>query len=220
MSAHSLTIPLVTPPRERAKPLSPEERRRTIIDAVIPLLDPNSGPITTRQIADAAEIAEGTIFRVFPDKKTLFFAIAEEVTSPSTTDQGLRSAIDSADDLHTKIAATAGLLLSRFEKMLVVMDSLRASMAGEVIGEHKPTDGRTPTFLVNANQRLHATLTALIFQPHQKELRIAPEVAATALLGLIFGLAHPSAVPTEGFGPAAIATLLLSGIHKTSGDRP
>ena len=49
----------------RAAPLSPDERRRAIVDAVLPLLIEHGRAVTTRQMAEAAGIAEGTIFRVF-----------------------------------------------------------------------------------------------------------------------------------------------------------
>ena len=59
--------------KQRALPLAPEARRKSIIDAVIPLLLENGPNVTTAQIAEAAGIAEGTIFRVFPDKTSLLF---------------------------------------------------------------------------------------------------------------------------------------------------
>lgn len=45
-----------------------------IIDAVIPLLLEHGKDVTSRQIAEAAGIAEGTIFRAFGDKESLITA--------------------------------------------------------------------------------------------------------------------------------------------------
>jgi AcrR family transcriptional regulator len=54
--------------RRRASMLPPEERRSMIVAATLPLLVEHGEMVTTRQIADAAGIAEGTIFRVFADR--------------------------------------------------------------------------------------------------------------------------------------------------------
>ena len=51
--------------------MPPDERRDAIIDVVLPLLLEHGSDVSTRQIAEAAGIAEGTIFRVFPDKAAL-----------------------------------------------------------------------------------------------------------------------------------------------------
>ncbi|HUO45747.1 MAG TPA: helix-turn-helix domain-containing protein, partial [Acidimicrobiia bacterium] len=57
--------------KARAEPLAPEDRRQAIVEAVIPLLVERGASVTTREMAEAAGIAEGTIFRVFPDKCAL-----------------------------------------------------------------------------------------------------------------------------------------------------
>ena len=55
-------------PSKRAAALPPDERRSMIVAATLPLLLEHGDRVTTRQIAEAAGIAEGTIFRAFADK--------------------------------------------------------------------------------------------------------------------------------------------------------
>ena len=52
-----------------------------IIDAVIPLILEHGVGITSRQIAEAAGVAEGTVFRAFGDKESLIAAAAGGVRS-------------------------------------------------------------------------------------------------------------------------------------------
>src|SRR4051794_8446557 len=54
--------------------MAPEIRRQAIIAATLPLLTEHGANVTTSQIAQAAGIAEGTIFRVFPEKRELIIA--------------------------------------------------------------------------------------------------------------------------------------------------
>ena len=61
-------------PHRRAAALPPEERRAAIIAAIQPLLVEHGEMVTTRQVAEAAGVAEGTIFRVFADKDELVAA--------------------------------------------------------------------------------------------------------------------------------------------------
>ena len=77
----------------RAAALPPEERRAALVETTLPLLIELGPSVTTRQIAEAAGIAEGTIFRAFPDKEQLIEAVVERAFDPEPT----RIALDGID---------------------------------------------------------------------------------------------------------------------------
>ena len=79
------------PSRTRATALPPSERRAEIIAATLPLVLAHGAAVTTRQIAEAAGIAEGTIFRVFPDKESLIEAVVESAFDSTVGRRGARS---------------------------------------------------------------------------------------------------------------------------------
>ena len=66
----------------RASPLPPEERREAIIGAILPLLLERGSSVTTRELATAAGVAEGTIFKVFDDKDDLLRSAVERALDP------------------------------------------------------------------------------------------------------------------------------------------
>src|SRR5690348_9022981 len=70
------------PVRRRVAPLAPDDRRAALIEATIPLLIEHGTAVSTRQIAQAAGVAEGTIFRVFPDKASLVMAAVRHGIDP------------------------------------------------------------------------------------------------------------------------------------------
>ena len=121
LSEHSLTVlewPAMTTRTGRAKPLSPEDRRTAILDAVIPLLVDRGAAVTTAEMAEAAGIAEGTIFRVFPDKNALLHAAIAKTLDPGPILAALE-AVDADASLQDQLTAAAEILAARYELSLI-----------------------------------------------------------------------------------------------------
>jgi AcrR family transcriptional regulator len=108
--------------------MSVEDRRASIIAAVTPLLIEHGRQVTTAQIAAAAGIAEGTIFRAFGDKEKLIDAAIEAHLDPEPFRRDMR-AIDRTLPLEAKVHRLIELLLNRFTTVFQMMNSL--GLAGQ-----------------------------------------------------------------------------------------
>jgi AcrR family transcriptional regulator len=201
--------------RERATPLAPEARRQAIVDAVVPLLAKHGGDVTTKQIAQAAGIAEGTIFRVFPDKRALFLAAAEEAISPQGGREAMAAALAAVPALRDKVVLVADQLKVRMEQGMLVMMALRSIFMKEGPGRHTH-DGQPgpPAFLVEADRTLLDALAADVFGPHADELVVPPRRAALVLRSLVFGTWHPGAHDDERLTADEIADACLRGVKE------
>jgi len=107
----------------RAPALPVEDRRRAIVAAVIPLLLERGADVTSRQIAEAAGVAEGTIFRAFGDKESLIAAAVEVYFDPDTARNGLRG-IDPDDALEAKLIQVVDLIRARVVGAMRMMAAL------------------------------------------------------------------------------------------------
>ena len=191
--------------------MAPDDRRAAIVDVVVPLLLDHGGEVSTRQIAEAAGIAEGTIFRVFPDKNALWLAVAERTLDPQTERDGLAEAIDGATDLYTKIERTADHLLQRSQRVMAVMMLLRGMWLRQAEHDKDHRRGEGPPFIVEANRALMSGLTEL-FEAHRGELAVGPQTAASVLRSLVLGQRHPGAHADYLLTPAEVAEVMLHGV--------
>ena len=107
----------------RARALSVEDRQAMLIDAVTPLLLEHGRAVTTRQIAECAGIAEGTIFRAFGSKDELISAAVAKQLDPEPFRRRLRE-VDPALPLEDKVRAIVVLMRGRFTKVFALMSAL------------------------------------------------------------------------------------------------
>ncbi|MFT4029724.1 MAG: TetR/AcrR family transcriptional regulator [Protaetiibacter sp.] len=106
--------------RERARPLAPGERREAILDAVLPLLREKGRDVTSRELAEAAGIAEGTVFRAFGDKETLLMAGLDRLLDPVPFRDELRR-IPHELPFEDKVTAIVEALRLRFREVFRIM---------------------------------------------------------------------------------------------------
>jgi AcrR family transcriptional regulator len=195
--------------------MAPTDRRKAILDALIPLLVEKGGDVTTKEIATAAGIAEGTIFRVFPDKATLLLAAAEEAIDPAGGQEAFDAAMADAADLRERVVIAAERVLDRMRLTMSVINAVRPTLVAKFHDAHthgKKVPFGPPPFMVKAQQDLHERLTKL-FAPYADQLAVDPETAALALRSLTFGAARPELGMAPTLTPHEIADIVLDGVR-------
>jgi AcrR family transcriptional regulator len=205
----------LTRPR-RAAPLPPDERRAAILTAAMPLVREHGTDVTTKAIAEAAGIAEGTIFRVFKDKEELLDAVVERAFDTGRLERQL-AAIDPSLPLETRALTAVRLLQRRLEGVWQLMAAMRmgAPPAPRPGSLGHPHDPRAHT---DRDQRILYHVAA-IFEPDAERLSCTPEQAARLLRLVTFSGSHPLISHGQPLTAEEIVDLLLHGIwHDTSGD--
>lgn len=189
----------------RAKPLPPAQRQQAIVNAVIPLLLDKGSAVTTQQMAQAAGIAEGTIFGVFPDKESVIKEAVKTSMDPAPVCEAL-GVISASTPMDAQLEAAATILLEHSERVAALVGILRSAHAST---SRRPAG--IPHFVRQSNAAILAELTKLLGR-NADRLRVPPARAAIAFRGLIFANAHPMAAPEEKTTPHEIVDLLLCGI--------
>jgi AcrR family transcriptional regulator len=191
----------------RATPLPPDERRAALIAATEPLLEQFGREVSTRQIAEAANVAEGTIFRAFATKDALIDAVLEDVFDVQRTCDELHR-IDLAVGLEPRMVAAVAVLQARLRKVFALFHSMRLAPR-----PHQP-DFRARQH--QDNERLNAEIARLL-QPDRDRLRVPPDEAANALRAITFALTHPIVGNDRHPRPEQIADVVLHGIAGGAG---
>jgi AcrR family transcriptional regulator len=187
----------------RAAPLPPEARRASIILAALPLIRLHGTAVTTAQIAMAAGIAEGTLFRVFPDKDTLISAAIQTAFDPAPTEREL-AAVDPDLGLRHRLIAAVEILRRRVEAIWQLMAILGMTAPPvQTALASRPVPGYDGT----------VRLITAMFEPDRSELRCESEQAARLLRMMTFAGSHPKINDGQPLTAAEIVAVLLDGIR-------
>ncbi len=169
------------------------ERRQAIVDAVIPLVLQHGEMPTSREIAQAAGVSEGTIFNVFTDKSDLIDAVVETVTDPGR----FEAAIEEID--HSR--AFVDQLVEAVEKL-----------QRRVVDIWRVVTILPDTPVVAKRWAPSPALVSLMSHP-AAGVKFPPESAAGMLRAVTLSLSHPM-MSDEPMAPAAIVDVFLHGVSE------
>jgi AcrR family transcriptional regulator len=194
--------------------MPPAERRAAIVAATLPLVLAHGAAVSTRQIAEAAGVAEGTIFRVFGDKDALMCAVIAEAFDPHPTLREL-AAVDRTLALRPRLVAAAEILQQRLSGAFALIDAL--GLVGpppHAGGEQGRTPGPAPM-----NDAFRAALVDLIGPDHTR-LRVPAAEFAHVLRLLLFSGTHPKISDGRPLSAADVVATLLDGLGRPGGGLP
>jgi AcrR family transcriptional regulator len=178
-----------------------EERRRALVEATIPLLHVHGRAVTTKQIADAAGIAEGTIFRVFESKDDLVTAAVEQALDVAPFLADLES-VDRDQDLRTRLTDLCTHLQTRFREVFLLM-SVMGMVGPPRAHRHMEAD----------RKRAEKVMVAVV-EPDADQLTCTPVQLVRMLRMLTFSGTHPHISDGHPLTPDQIVGTLLDGVLK------
>lgn len=182
--------------------MSPVDRRDALIAATLPLLVEHGRAITTKQVAEAAGVAEGTIFRVFDSKDELIEAAIAAFFDPWEFVEVLES-LDPTPPLEEKLLNLAEVLQDRFSSLFEFMIKVGI----------KPPPPHSLSEDDDWRRQGNAAAARLI-EADADQLRLPPDEVVRLVRLLTFSGSHPHISDGRLLTPAEIVGVVLHGVLK------
>ena len=197
----------------------------SIVRAALGIIRERGTMPTTREIADAAGVAEGTIFRAFDTKERLVEAVVDEAFCPAPIAVQLR-AIDVALPLRERLVALVTVLQDRFSEIFGVMGALGMTAPPAHFEEHRgcrPDTGHVPVeeqdLSAESDWGPAGSRLQTFIDPDADQLTCTPAELVRYIRLLTFSASHPEIADGATLGPETIVTLLLDGVLVPSAAR-
>lgn len=157
-------------------------RGRILVAAAQVFAQEGFASATTRQIAEAADIAEGTLYNYFGSKREILLAIARESETPMVRALQELSGLEGRD-----------AMVALFEKALDISEA-QLPFTQTLVSEAWVDDDILQEFVIVRLQLIHGLLAALIAEQVQAgHFRpVDPDLGARLLMGMFGGLIVPA----------------------------
>ncbi|GAB1513770.1 TetR/AcrR family transcriptional regulator [Actinophytocola sp. KF-1] len=206
--------------RRRAPAMSQEERRAAIVRSTLPLLIEHGGNVSTSQIAAAAGIAEGTVFRAFKDKQDLLIACMRAGMN-SDEEVAVIERIGTEGPLADRLTRGVEAISGYLDRVWAIGQAMRAGgvspedMHRRMHGDDEEGEPGPPPEMLRVTRAIGG-----LFDEATDNLRVDAERATRMLLGLVLS----NRMQGQGFGtaaddPAQIVDLFLHGVIHTDKGR-
>lgn len=191
----------------RARPMSAEQRLDQLVDVTLLLLREHGRDVTTRQIADAAGVAEGTIFRVVDSKDELVEAAIGRAFEPGAIVERVLD-IDPALPLRDRLVLMVSIFQQRYR---ATFDLMRK------VGLVRPPkhDGAE----ADAVRARMAALMAAVVGADAGRLTVPVDEFCHRLRLLAFAGAHPMISDGHLVGPDEVVDTVLLGLLRGGEER-
>lgn len=182
--------------------MAPDERRRAILEAAVPLILERGQAVTTRQIAEAAGVAEGTVFRVFPTKEDLLDAVLDAALDPAHFLAELER-VDRSLPLEPRLVAATQVVQGRFREIFGVMTALG------IQGPPRRSRHDDEEALTVRRRSMQAVVE--LVEPDAEAFRVPVREVARMLRLLTFSGSHPHLSADEPLTAEQIVAVVLHG---------
>ena len=198
--------------------MPPDERRLAILKAVLPVVRERGTDVTTRELAEAAQVAEGTLFRVFDDKESLVREAVAAALDPSD-DIARLGGIPLDLPLEERLTEVLRIGAARVADMALWMSVMhRLGRGPEAFHRH-----RDPAAMADWAARQNAMMTLIrtqlrrLLEPDAYRLRQPVDTVVELLELTLTGTIAQSARHRQGSGqrapdPAVLADFFLGGV--------
>lgn len=179
--------------------MAPEHRRQALIDVTLPLLLEHGRTVSTKQIAQAAGVAEGTIFRAFDSKDDLILATIEAALDLEPF-LAMLATVNPDLELRARLMEIVIRLQHRFEGVFALMAAM--GMVGPP---------RAAMHMVADRRRMEEAMVSLV-EPDADQLTCTPGELVHLMRLLTFSGTHPHLSDGRPLSPQTIVDTLLDGV--------